>query len=110
MLWVSPLLKWGSTVDQMFYENYSCGSERNYTGYCDAEVDKLIDQQSGEANPDKRRQIVWKIEKALAEDGGRPIIFHPRSATCSYPQVQGITVGVNSPYNLWRMEDAWLDR
>ena len=96
--------------DQMFYENYSCGSDRNYTGYCDAEVDKLIDQQSGEANPDKRRQIVWKIEKALAEDGGRPIIFHPRSATCSYPQVKGITVGVNSPYNLWRMEDAWLDR
>jgi len=96
--------------DQMFYENYSCGSERNYTGYCDAEVDKLIDQQSGEADTEKRRQIVWKIEKALAEDGGRPIIFHPRSATCSYPQVKGITVGVNSPYNLWRMEDAWLDR
>jgi hypothetical protein len=24
--------------------------------------------------------------------------------------VKGITVGVNSPYNLWRMEDAWLDR
>jgi peptide/nickel transport system substrate-binding protein len=51
--------------DQMFSENYSCGSERNYTGYCDAEVDKLIDQQSGEADPEKRRQIVWKIEKAL---------------------------------------------
>ena len=32
--------------DQMFYENYSCGSDRNYTGYCDAEVDTLIDEQS----------------------------------------------------------------
>ena len=31
-----------------FYENYFCGSERNYTGYCNAEVDKLIDQQSVE--------------------------------------------------------------
>jgi len=20
--------------DQMFYENYACGSDRNYTGYC----------------------------------------------------------------------------
>ena len=59
---------------------------------------------------EKRRQIVWQIEKRLAEDGGRPIIFHPLSATCSYPEVKGITVGVNSPYNLWRMEDAWLDR
>jgi peptide/nickel transport system substrate-binding protein len=96
--------------DQMFYENYSCGSERNYTGYCNAEVDKLIDRQSVETNIDKRRKIVWEIEKYLAEDGGRPIIFHPRSATCSYPQVKGITVGVNSPYNMWRLEDAWLDR
>ena len=96
--------------DQMFYENYSCGSERNYTGSCNAEVDKLIDQQSVETDVEKRRRLVWQIEKYLAEDGGRPIIFHPRSVTCSYPQVKGITVGVNSPYNLWRMEDAWLDR
>jgi peptide/nickel transport system substrate-binding protein len=87
-----------------------CGSERNYTGYCNPEVDKLIDQQSAEPDVEKRRQIVWKIEKFLAEDGGRPIIFHPRSVTCSYPYVKGITVGVNSPYNQWRMEDAWLDR
>ena len=96
--------------DQMFYENYSCGSERNYTGYCNADVDQLIDQQSVETDVEKRRRLVWQIEKYLAEDGGRPIIFHPRSVTCSYPQVKGITVGVNSPYNLWRMEDAWLDR
>jgi peptide/nickel transport system substrate-binding protein len=82
----------------------------HYTGYCNAEVDRLIDQQSVQADAGKRRQIVWQIEKYLAKDGGRPIIFHPRSGTCSYPQVKGITVGVNSPYNLWRMEDAWLDR
>ena len=96
--------------DQMFYENYMCGSERNYTGFCNPEVDKLINQQSVEPNVEKRRQIVWQIERYLAEDGGRPIIFHPRSVTCSWPQVKGITVGVNSPYNEWRIEDAWLDR
>jgi len=75
--------------DQMFYENYSCGSDRNYTGYCNAEVDKLIDQQSAETDFEKRRHIVWQIEKYLAEDGGRPIIFHPRSVSCSYPSGQG---------------------
>ena len=96
--------------DQMFYENYVCGSERNYTGYCNPEVDKLANQQSVEADFEKRQQIVWRIERYLAEDGGRPIIFHPRSVTCSYKQVKGITVGVNSPYNSWRLEDAWLDR
>jgi peptide/nickel transport system substrate-binding protein len=96
--------------DQMFYENYSCRSDRNYTGYCSKEVDQLIDRQSVEPDVAKRRELVWQIERALAEDAGRPIIFHPRSVTCSYPEVKGFTVGVNSPYNEWRMEDVWLDR
>ncbi len=58
--------------DQMFYENYYCGSERNYTGYCDPETDRLIDAQSVETDFEKRRQIVWQIERRLAEDAGRP--------------------------------------
>jgi len=57
--------------DQQFYENFSCGAERNYTGYCSAEVDKLIDQQSSEPNTSKRKQIVREIERRLAEDAAR---------------------------------------
>ena len=30
---------------------------RNYTGYCNPEVDKLIDQQSAEPDPEKRKQL-----------------------------------------------------
>ena len=63
--------------DQQFYENYVCGAERNYTGYCDPEVDKLIDQQSSEPDIEKRRKIVWEIERKLAEDGARPIDLLP---------------------------------
>ena len=96
--------------DQMFYENYYCGSDRNYTGYCDAETDKLIDAQSVDSDTERRKQIVWQIERRLAEDAGRPIIFHPSHVTCQYPYVKGITIGTNSPYNLWRLEDAWLDK
>ena len=57
--------------DQAFYENYVCGSERNYTGYCNPEVDKLVDQQSMEADPGKRKKLVWEIERRLAR-GRRP--------------------------------------
>ena len=32
--------------DQNFYENYICDSNRNYTKYCNRDLDKLIDQQS----------------------------------------------------------------
>src|SRR5207302_3354750 len=46
--------------DQKFYENYICGADRNLTGYCDKETDKLIDAQSMESDPDKRRKLVWE--------------------------------------------------
>jgi peptide/nickel transport system substrate-binding protein len=96
--------------DQQFYENYVCGAERNYTGYCNREVDKLVDQQSAEANIEKRKKLVWEIEKRLIEDGARPVIFYPRQATCRHPQVKGMTMMVNSIYNGYRFEDLWLDK
>jgi len=96
--------------DQQFYENYVCGSDRNYTGYCNPEVDKLIDRQSMEADARKRKELVWEIERRLAEDGARPVIFYPRGGTCRQPWVKGLTIMVNSIYNGWRFEDVWLDK
>jgi len=96
--------------DQQFYENFVCGAVRNYTGYCNPEVDKLIDRQSAEADPAKRKELVWGIERRLAEDGARPIIFYPRGGTCTQPYVKGLTTMVNSIYNGYRMEDVWLDK
>jgi ABC-type oligopeptide transport system substrate-binding subunit len=32
--------------DQNYFENFSCKSERNYTGYCNPEIEKLMVQQS----------------------------------------------------------------
>jgi peptide/nickel transport system substrate-binding protein len=96
--------------DQQFYENYVCGAERNDNGYCNSEVDKLVDRQSMEPDMQKRRELVWEIERKLAEDVARPIIFYPRSASCWQPYVKGLTIMVNSIYNGWRMEDVWLDK
>jgi peptide/nickel transport system substrate-binding protein len=96
--------------DQQFYENFVCGAERNYTGYCSREVDALVDQQSAEPDIEKRRKIVWEIERKLAEDGARPAIFYPVSAACWQPYFKGHTMMVNGNYNGWRFEDAWLDK
>ena len=96
-------------ADQQYFENYGCGSERNYTGYCNAELEKLFVKQSETADREKRRRLVWEIDKQLQEDGARPIIYHTRAATCMQPQVKGLTIMVNSQYNGWRMEDVWLD-
>jgi peptide/nickel transport system substrate-binding protein len=103
----------GSGVDDpdlQLFENYGCGSERNYIGYCNAELEKRFVAQSETVDRDKRRHLVWEIDKQLQEDGVRPIIYHTRAATCMQPQAKGLTVMVNSQYNGWRMEDVWLDK
>jgi peptide/nickel transport system substrate-binding protein len=96
--------------DPTFYANYVCGAEANYTGYCNPEFDQLVDQQSMETDQRKRKQLVWEIERKLAEDGARPIIYYNRGGTCWRPQVKGLTIMVNSIFNSWRMEDVWLDK
>jgi peptide/nickel transport system substrate-binding protein len=96
--------------DQQFYENFACGAERNYTAYCNAEVDQLIDRQSSEPDSGKRKQIVWEIERKLAEGAARPSLFFPMSAACWQPYFKGHTIMVNGNYNGWRFEDVWLDK
>src|SRR6266513_3029715 len=103
----------GSAVDdpdQIFYESYVCKSPRNYTSYCNPEVEMLIDKQSVETDPETRKRIVWDIERRRIEEGVRPVIYHARQATCWQPQVKNITMMVNSAYNGWRMEDVWLEK
>jgi peptide/nickel transport system substrate-binding protein len=100
----------GPDPDQNLYLHYSCGAELNYNGYCNPEVDKLIDRQSMEADQEKRKQLVWEIERRLAEDVARPIIFYNRGGTCWQPYVKGLTVMVTSIFNGSRMEDVWLDK
>jgi peptide/nickel transport system substrate-binding protein len=96
--------------DVNFYENYTCNSERNYTKYCNPELEKLIDKQSAETNVEARKKIVWEIERRLVEDLARPIIYHQRAATCWHPYLKGLVLHENSIYNGWRLEDVWLDK
>ena len=89
---------------------FGCGSSLNWDGYCNVEVDKMIEQQSMEGDAARRKQILWAIERKLAEDVARPIIFYDRFATCWQPFVKGPTMMVDSLFNSNRREDWWLDK
>jgi peptide/nickel transport system substrate-binding protein len=96
--------------DETFPLLYGCGSAFNRNNYCNPDVEELIGRQSGEADQEKRKQLVWQIERKLAEDIARPIIFYSRGGTCRQPYVKGLTLMVNSIFNGWRMEDVWFDK
>ncbi|MBY0331674.1 MAG: ABC transporter substrate-binding protein [Acetobacteraceae bacterium] len=94
--------------DTVFYEGFACGSERNYENYCNPEVTRRVDEQSATLDPARRRSLVREIDLLLQRDVARPMLYHGTAGTCWYPHVRGITVGVNSIYNHWRMEDVRL--
>jgi len=96
--------------DQQFYESYACESDRNFTGYCNRQLEDQFHRQSRETDPQRRKELVWDIDATLQEEEARPVIFHTRGATCWHPQVKGLTTMVNSMVNGWRMEDVWLER
>jgi peptide/nickel transport system substrate-binding protein len=96
--------------DVALYENYACGSERNYTKYCNPEVDRLLDAQSQESDHDKRQRIVWQIEELLAKDVARPIIIQGSAGLCRKPYLKGFALHQNNIFSNWRFDDAWLDK
>ncbi len=96
--------------DQVFYENYGCGSLRNYTNYCNREIQAMFDAQSQEADVSKRKVMVWEIERRLLEDVARPVTYHGQQAGCWQPYVKNYGIMVNSIYNGWRFDDVWLDK
>ena len=95
--------------DQGFFENYACGS-RTYMDYCNPALDKLFVAQSSEQDQEKRKKMVWEIDRLITNDAVRPIVYYTRAGTCWRPELKGLTIMQNSTFNGWRMEDVWLDR
>jgi len=62
--------------------------------------------QSMETDQEKRKRLVWEIDRRLLEDQARPIVYHLRFATCWQPKVKGLRMMVNSVFNGWRFEDV----
>ncbi|MSP01052.1 MAG: peptide ABC transporter substrate-binding protein [Acetobacteraceae bacterium] len=96
--------------DQTFYENFGCKSDRNYSGYCNPEVEALFDRQSVEVDFATRRALVWEIDQRLQNEVARPVILHQHGGTCWHKYVRGYTPMTNSPHNGYRFEDMWIDR
>jgi peptide/nickel transport system substrate-binding protein len=95
--------------DANFYENYACGSSRNYGDYCNEEVTRLIDQQSQEIDQKKRLALVSQIQKKLEEDAARPTMGWRTDRFAHYPYVKNL-IPNQVTYNCCRLQEVWLDK
>ncbi len=95
--------------DANFYENYACGSPRNYGDYCNEEVMRLIDQQSQEIDQKKRLALVWQLQKKLEDDAARPTMGWRTDRFAHYPYVKNL-IPNQVTYNCCRLQEVWLDK
>ncbi len=95
--------------DAYLFENYKCGSPRNYTDYCSEEMDRLIDQQSQELDRTKRLKLVADIQRKLETDVARPMLGWRKEYFARWPHVKNL-VPHNALYNYGRMQEVWLDK
>jgi peptide/nickel transport system substrate-binding protein len=96
--------------DVVLYENYLCNSGRNYTKFCNPEVEAKIHEQSATVDPNKRKQLVQQIDLMLQQDVVRPTLYQGMGGTCWHPYVKGYLKGSNGIYNHNRLENVWLDK
>jgi len=94
--------------DQNFYENYKCGSERNYTGYCNPELDKLFDDHMRERDVEKRKALIRAFEKRLFEQAyQQPLLWWHRIVP-THKTLMGWKMSPS--HNLGaQLEDVWLN-
>jgi len=95
--------------DAVLYENYKCGSQRNYGDYCNPAMEKLYDEQSMETDTEKRRKLVQQIDMRIQKDGVRPMLVYRIDYYPHYDYVKNY-IPHQSIYNAFRMEEVWLDK
>jgi peptide/nickel transport system substrate-binding protein len=95
--------------DANFYENFACGSPRNYGGYCSELVTKMIEQQSQELDPAKRLAYVVAIQKQLEQDAARPTLDSRLDYFTVWPHVKNM-VPHHNIFNFGRMQEVWRDK
>src|SRR5213592_4143129 len=95
--------------DANYFENYACGSPRNYSFYCDEQVMKMIEQQSQELDPKKRFAQVAALQKKREDDAARPLLDWKLDYFVHRPFVKNL-IPHQSIYNFGRMQEVWRDK
>ncbi|HXJ77156.1 MAG TPA: ABC transporter substrate-binding protein, partial [Candidatus Methylomirabilis sp.] len=81
----------------------------NYSGYCNEQIARLIEQQSQELDPKRRLALVQEIQKKLEEAAARPALAWRLDYFAVSPYVKNL-IPHNSLYGWGRMQDVWRDR
>jgi peptide/nickel transport system substrate-binding protein len=102
-----------ATIRMCYSINKTTGkkSDSNFTNFRNAEFDKLLDQFSGEMNPQRKQQLGRQLNQILNNEAPSTGVLANGRAYGWYNYVKGLpTVGGNSDYNTYQWDYVWLDK
>lgn len=92
---------------QLLLYHHTTGS-RNYCDFSDPEIDELLEKQSMEFDQEKRREIVYDLQRRLIENPGPAWIGSRGGAVAVRNTVRNFTYP-NWPDDYHKAEDMWLE-
>jgi len=94
--------------DQVFSDHYLCSGTENFTQLCDSEIEELFQQQQRALDFNKRRELVWRMERRLWGLNGKVIINWSVRRTPVWREVRGFAMGASN-YQGMRLDTVWKD-
>jgi peptide/nickel transport system substrate-binding protein len=95
--------------DAQLFENFTCGSSRNYSDYCNPALEKKYEQQSIEPDYSARLKLVNEIDIQLQHEVARPYLVYRIYHHAHQRAVKDFVPHVISASG-WRFAEVWLDK
>jgi len=95
--------------DANFYENFKCGSARNYSDYCSKEIDSLDREAVTDYRPEKAPPVGQRDRQAPQLDGARLMLGWSKEYVVMWPYVKNV-VRTSRFTTTRRMQEVWLDK
>src|SRR5580704_7565341 len=85
------LLEWSGRTDPdgNTYIFHKCNAPQDYPGYCNADVDKLLDEARLVSGLAARKPIYEKLTKIILEDNPKLYLYHPRVLIAHTTHLEG---------------------
>jgi peptide/nickel transport system substrate-binding protein len=87
------MLAWSGRTDPdgNTYIFHKCKAPQNSPGYCNADVDKLLDQARAVPDPAERKGIYEKVTKIILDDNPKLYLYHRRVLIAHTAKLEGYT-------------------
>ncbi len=102
------ILGWSTGPDPDLYDIFHCSKTKppglNFIGYCNPELDELLEKGRYTLDKEKRKEIYYKIQEILAEDQPYNFLYIPMNLEAIHKRFYGIKpapIGIGYNIEKW---------